>query len=71
MGPFEGGTRLVSASAELAPAKDGSGDWVVTERGREAYRAPFERYRASVLWKADVHASEEERRSYMEELRAA
>ncbi len=52
----------MAASAELAPAKDGSGDWLVTERGREAYRAPFDRFRASVLWKADVYPSEGERR---------
>jgi hypothetical protein len=62
VGPFEEGTRLVRASAELAPAGDGSGDWRVTEAGREVYRAPFEQFRASVLWKADVYASEEERR---------
>jgi len=62
MGPFEGGTRLVSASAELAPARDGSGDWVVVDRGEETYRAPFDQYRASVLWKADVYPSEEARR---------
>ena len=62
VGPFEAGTRLVSASAELAPASDGSDDWVVHERGEETYRAPFDRFRASVLWKADVHPSEAERR---------
>jgi hypothetical protein len=62
VGPFDEGTRLVSASAELAPANDGSGDWVVKQRGQESYRAPFGRFRASVLWKADVHPSEEERR---------
>jgi hypothetical protein len=62
VGPFDGGTRFVAASAELAPAGDGSDDWVVMEHGRERYRAPFDRYRASVLWKAHVYASEEERR---------
>jgi hypothetical protein len=62
VGPFDGGTRLVSASAELAPANDGSFDWVVSEHGEECYRAPFDRFRASVLWKADVYLSEEERR---------
>jgi hypothetical protein len=62
VGPFDGGTRLVSASAELAPVNDGSGDWVVKARGQESYRAPFDRFRASVLWKADVYSSEEERR---------
>ncbi|MGI9590854.1 MAG: hypothetical protein ACR2P8_05760 [Myxococcota bacterium] len=62
VGPLAGGTQLVSASAELAPADDGSGQWVVTQRGEECYRAPFDRLRASVLWKADVYPSEEERR---------
>jgi uncharacterized protein YeaO (DUF488 family) len=62
VGPFDGGTRHVLASAELAPAEDGTRDWVVKERGQETYRAPFEEFRASVLWKADVYPSEEERR---------
>lgn len=62
VGPFEHGTCLVAASAELAPADDGSGDWVVTEQGqRERYRAPFRDFRASVLWKADVYPDEQER----------
>lgn len=62
VGPLTGGTHLVGASAELAPATDGSGDWVVTCRGEESYRAPFNEFRASVLLKADVYASDEERR---------
>jgi hypothetical protein len=62
VGPFEGGPRRVSPRAELAPAGDGSGDWVVVDKGAEALRAPLERYRVSVLWKADVYASEAERR---------
>jgi hypothetical protein len=61
VGPFEHGTRLVAASAELAPAGDGSHDWVVREHGREVFRAPFAHYRASVLWKASVYPSEAER----------
>ena len=61
IGPFDAGTRYVSASAELAPANDGSGDWTVTEAGKEVYRAPFDAYRASVLWKADIYATEAER----------
>ncbi len=61
VGPFDQGTVYVSASAELAPAEDGSGDWVVSESGREVYRAPFDQYRASVLWKADVYTTEAER----------
>jgi len=62
VGPFDGGTHLVSAAAELAPANDGSGDWVVGDRGEESYRAPLDGFRVSVLWKADVHPSEDERR---------
>ena len=54
-----------SFSAELAPANDGSGDWVVKQRGRECYRAPFDQFRASVLWKADVYRNEEEQRRLM------
>jgi hypothetical protein len=62
VGPVAGGTRLVGASAELTPAGDASGDWVVTDRGQERFREPFAQFRASVLWKADVYTSEEERR---------
>jgi hypothetical protein len=62
VGPFDAGTRRVSPAAELAPAADGSGDWVVKDRGAERYRAPFDAFRASVLWKADVYSTEDERR---------
>ena len=62
VGPFDEGTRHVPASAELAPVDDGSRDWAVTHKGRELFRAPFAEYRASVLWKADIYATEEERR---------
>jgi hypothetical protein len=62
VGPFDAGTRRVSATAELAPVGDGSGDWVVTDHGQQCYRAPFDKFRASVLWKADIYSSEEERR---------
>jgi hypothetical protein len=68
VGPFDEGTRLVSASAELAPAKDGSGDWVVKERGEVSYRAPFSQFRASVLWKADTYSSEAERSRVADDL---
>jgi hypothetical protein len=68
VGPFDGGTRFVRASAELAPAKDGSGDWVVKERGQESHRAPFDRFRASVLWKAHIYPSEQERRRVEQDL---
>ncbi len=62
VGPFKNGTRLVRASAELRPAADGGGDWVVISDGAESFRAPFARIRASVLWKADVYPTEDERR---------
>ncbi|MBW2422318.1 MAG: hypothetical protein JRH19_27550 [Deltaproteobacteria bacterium] len=68
VGPFDQGTRQVLASAELAPAQDGSCDWVVRERGRESYRAPFDQLRASVLWKADVYPSEDEQRRVADDL---
>ncbi len=63
VGPFDGEARGVTQRAELAPARDGRGDWVVTDRGAEVFRAPLDHYRVSVLWKADVHASEEEYRA--------
>jgi len=62
VGPFDRGTPRVSPRAEFAPADDGSGDWAVTDRGEERYRAPLEAFRVSVLWKADVYRNEEERR---------
>lgn len=62
VGPFDQGTRWVSAHAELKPANDGSNDWVVNDRGVERYRAPLAKFRASVLWKADIYATEAERK---------
>jgi len=62
VGPFDRGTPLVSPRARLQPAGDGSRDWVVQDRGEERFRAPLERYRVSVLWKADVYRDESERR---------
>jgi hypothetical protein len=62
VGPFDRGTRLVTQRAKLAPASDGRGDWAVVDRGDEVFRAPLDRYRVSVLWKADVYKTEEERR---------
>jgi len=62
VGPEGGATRFVVASAELAPAGDGSGDWIVEEGGRETLRAPFGAFRASVLWKANLYATEAEQR---------
>jgi hypothetical protein len=61
VGPYDAGTRHVTARAELAPAKDGSGDWVVHDKGREVLRAALDRFRVSVLWKADVYPTEAER----------
>jgi hypothetical protein len=65
VGPFDEGTRLVTPRAELAPAKDARGEWAVTDRGVVRYQAPLERYRVSVLWKADVYRNEEEQRRRM------
>ena len=62
VGPFDKGTQLVTPATELAPARDGSGDWVVNDRGVESYRAPLDQIRVSVLWKANVFPSEDERR---------
>jgi hypothetical protein len=67
VGPFDQGTRLVTPRAELAPAGNGSGEWAVTDRGEVRYQAPLERYRVSVLWKADVYRDEEEQRLRMAE----
>lgn len=61
VGPFDQGTRRVTPRAELARATDGSGEWVVTDRGAEVFRAPLDQFRVSVLWKADVYPSEAER----------
>jgi len=62
VGPFDAGTLLVSPAAELAPANDASGDWVVKDRGEESFRAPLGGFRASVLWKANIYPNEAERR---------
>ena len=61
VGPFDGRPHLVTAAAELAPARNGSDDWVVTDRGEERHRAPLAEIRVSVLWKADVYRTEAER----------
>jgi hypothetical protein len=60
VGPFDQGTRLVTASAELAPEDDGSGDWAVRDHGKIAYRAPLEDFRISVLWKAHIYRDQQE-----------
>ncbi len=61
VGPFDQGTRRITPSAALAPAEDGTDDWAVTDAGELRYCAPLERYRVSVLWKADVYTTEAER----------
>lgn len=61
VGPFDRGRVRVTPRAELAPAGDASGDWVVSDKGAERWRAPLEQYRVSVLWKADVYRDEAER----------
>ena len=61
VGPFDGGTRLVTPAAELAPIGDGSGEWAVTDHDELAYRAPLDAFRVSVLWKADVYRTREEK----------
>jgi hypothetical protein len=60
-GPFDEGTIRVTPAATLAPAGDGSREWVVTDHGEVRFRAPLETYRVSVLWKADVYATAAER----------
>jgi hypothetical protein len=67
VGPYDQGTRLVSPRAELAPVSDGGGEWAVSDRGEIRYRAPLECFRVSVLWKADVYPSEDERRRLAED----
>ncbi|MDG2304522.1 MAG: hypothetical protein P8R42_07660 [Candidatus Binatia bacterium] len=62
VGPFDKGTRLVTPRAECAPAADGSADWAVVDRGEVRYQAPLDRYRVSVLWKADVYRDEAEQK---------
>ena len=61
IGPFGGGTPRVTPLATLEPARDGSGDWVVTDHDELVLRAPLDTIRVSVLWKADVYATAEER----------
>lgn len=62
VGPFAKEPIRVTPRAELAPVGDGSRDWAIRDRGETRLRAPLERFRVSVLWKADVYPSEGERR---------
>ena len=61
IGPFDRGTPRVTPRAELAPAGDGTGDWTITDHGELELRAPLDTLRVSVLWKADVYRTTEER----------
>ena len=63
VGPFDHETQLVTQRAELGPAGDGTGDWLVRDRAEVRYRAPLESFRISVLWKAHVYRDEAERRT--------
>ena len=59
VGPF-GLDKLVTPRAECSPVGDGSGDWRVMDLGEEVFRAPLERFRVSILWKADVYKTQAE-----------
>ncbi|MFO0687840.1 MAG: hypothetical protein U0900_03980 [Myxococcota bacterium] len=61
VGPFAKEPIRVTPRAELAPVGDGSGEWAVRDRGETRLRALLDRFRVSVLWKADVYPTEEER----------
>jgi hypothetical protein len=67
IGPFDGGTRLVTPSAELAPAdggdpgRGGTEPWAVVDHGEEVFRTTLDQIRVSVLWKADVYPTAAER----------
>jgi len=61
VGPFGGAPLKVTPLAELAPAGDGTADWVVTDRGAEVLRCGLDMIRVSVLWKADVYRTATER----------
>jgi hypothetical protein len=61
IGPFDAGTRRVSPSAVLEPARDSTDDWTVTDHGALELRSPLDAIRVSVLWKADVHRTAAER----------
>ena len=62
VGPYDQGTQRVTSRAELTPVADGSGDWQIRDRGEIRLRAPLDAFRVSVLWKADVYETEEERK---------
>tara|TARA_B110000444_G_C18786375_1_gene570172 strand:- start:294 stop:1115 length:822 start_codon:yes stop_codon:yes gene_type:complete len=59
IGPFDKGTIRVTPVAELAPADDLSGDWVVIDHGEEVFRTKLQDIRVSILTKGDVYDSKE------------
>lgn len=65
VGPFDKGTRLVTPRAELAPVADSNGEWRVVDRGEVQYQASIEKFRVSVLWKADVYKTADEQKRQM------
>ncbi|MEE3329110.1 MAG: hypothetical protein VX252_17375 [Myxococcota bacterium] len=68
VGPFDQGEYWVTRRAEMRPAEVGQGDWVVLDKGAEVFRAPIEEIRVSVLLKADVFPTEEERQRVSEDV---
>ena len=68
VGPFDEGDYWVTRKAEMRPADDRAGDWIVADRGAEVFRAPLEAIRVSVLLKADVFANEDERQRVADDL---
>lgn len=61
VGPFDCGDYWVSGLAEMRPAKEQNGDWVVADKGVDVFRAPLEEIRVSILLKGDVFQTEAER----------
>ena len=61
IGPHNVGSLRVTPGATLGPVGDGSGDWAVNDLSDCVFRAPLSTYRLSVLWKADIYATAEER----------
>lgn len=61
VGPFGGEPVRVTPRAALAPVGEGSRDWAVVDRDEVRLQAPLERFRVSVLWKADVYRTQAER----------
>lgn len=68
VGPFDRGEHWVTPLAEMRPATENNGDWVVMDKGVDVFRAPLEEIRVSILLKADVFKTEAERRSAEDDL---